>query len=363
MLPDTTPSVDFKSFPATTLSKASPAAPAAKRSLRRRGTEPASPAMPALPSVDEHPLTRRNYRVATSAIEEFVELVENCVRLLIPGALIHARPRMGKTHAIDYVALRLQRHRPDILVIRLSCEHHRTEFEGPFFSALLAAAGVRDQSLNSNAKRRFALLCRLREQLLLRRGYIVILLCDEAQRLSKHALEWLRDVHDQLGSQGTRLITFLVGQPQLLERKATYQLSGDEQIVARFMIEQLHFHGITDAKDAATCLASYDCSHYPEDGGPTFTEYFFPTAFSAGLRLEHSGTPIWNAFVQAHASAQLAGTVEIPMDYFTRAVESVLLRGPDIDSLGLQLSDGFWERAVAQSGYIAAQQTVRIPLR
>jgi hypothetical protein len=300
--------------------------------------------------------------VATAAIEAFVNLVEMCVRLMIPGALIHARPRIGKTHALDYVMLHLERHHPELLVLRLSCEHHRTEYEGPFFCALLAAAGVRDQTLNSNAKRRFALMCRLREQLLLRRGHVVVLLCDEAQRLSTHALEWLRDVHDQLGTQGARLITFLVGQPQLLERKAAYQLAGDEQIVARFMIEQLHFRGITDAKDAATCLASYDCSHYPQDGGPTFTQFFFPTAFGAGLRLEHVGATLWNAFVQAHAAAQLPGPVEVQMDYFTRAVESVLLRGPDCDSLGLQLDAVYWERAVAQSGYIAAQQTVRIPL-
>jgi hypothetical protein len=188
-----------------------------------------------------------------------------------------------------------------------------------------------------------------------------VLLCDEAQRLSKHALEWLRDVHDQLAQQGYRLITFLVGQPQLLEHKAQYQLSGDEQIVARFMIEQLHFRGIKDAADAATCLASYDCSRYPEDSGPTFTEFFFPQAAGAGLRPEHSAPALWNAFVQAHAAAQLQGTVEIQMDYFTRAVESVLLQGPNWDSLGLQLDAGHWEQAVNESGYIAAQHTVRVP--
>jgi len=95
-----------------------------------------------------------------------------------------------------------------------------------FFSALLAAAGVIDPGLTTNAKRRFALMCRLREQLLLRRGTIVVLLCDEAQRLSTDALEWLRDVHDQLQRQGSRLITFLVGQPKLLERKAEHDHRG-----------------------------------------------------------------------------------------------------------------------------------------
>jgi len=48
----------------------------------------------------------------------------------------------------------------------------------------------------------------------MRSGHIVVMLCDEAQRLSKHALKWLRDVHDQLAHHGLRLITFLVGEPR-----------------------------------------------------------------------------------------------------------------------------------------------------
>jgi hypothetical protein len=99
--------------------------------------------------VIEHPLTRRNYRVATAAIESFVDLVERCLRVLIPGALVYARPRMGKTHAVDYFCLHLARSRPDVLTLRMSCEFHRTDFEGPFFCALLIAAGASGGGLES----------------------------------------------------------------------------------------------------------------------------------------------------------------------------------------------------------------------
>lgn len=329
------------------------AIPQSRRRLHERRTVPTStPVRAAL----AHPLIRRNYRVATVAIEHLIDLIEHCVSLLIPGALIHARPRMGKTHAIDYAGIHLARHRPDILVLRMSCEHHRTQFEGAFFDSLLAAAGVRD-SEPSITEKRFALIRRLTEQLQVKQGYIVVLYCDEAQRLSRHALEWLRDVHDQLGLQGYRLVTFLVGQPQLMEQKAQYQLTGDEQIVARFMIEKLHFRGITDARDAATCLESYDLTRYPEETGPFFTEYFVPLAWAAGLRLVRSAAHLWDAFARAHKTAQLPGDVEIQMDYFTRAIESVLKSGPDWDSIGLELTEAHWEKAVRDSGYVAAQQT------
>jgi hypothetical protein len=243
----------------------------------------------------------------------------------------------------------------------MSCEHHRSsDFEGPFFSTLLSSGGVRHPQPKSITDKRFALMRRLSEQLQMRAGRILVLLCDEAQRLSKHALEWLRDVHDQLAHHGVRLLTFLVGQPQLTEQKAHYQLSGDEQIVARFMIEQQHFRGIGDAVDAATCLASYDLSRYPEATGRTFTEFFYPRVCEHGLLLEQSAAMLWNTFVNAHASAQLAGTVEIPMDYFTHAVESVLLQGEEWDAHDLALGIAQWERAIKDSGYVAAQQTVAV---
>lgn len=345
---------------------ASPANPAGARKPKSRPGTVWTPSLdatswtpPAL-TPQNHPLARRHYRVATSAIEEFVTLVDNCLRVLTPGALIHARPRMGKTHAVDYMVLHLSRARPSVLVLRMSCEYHRTDFEGAFFNSLLVATGQNNLKTTTISQKRFVLLQRIIEQLQRRAGHIVVLLCDEGQRLSKHALEWLRDVHDQLAHHGVRLLTFLVGQPQLLENKAMYQLSGDEQIVARFMIEQLHFRGITCAQDAATCMASYDQSRYPEETGPTFVEFYYPLAFGAGMRLERSGATAWNAFVNAHTSAQLAGPVEIPMDYFTRAVESVLTMGPKWDGIGLELTAVHWQRAVAESGYVAAQQTVRL---
>lgn len=39
------------------------------------------------------------------------------------------------------------------------------------------------------------------------------------------------------------------------------------------MIEQLHFRGIATVEAAATCLASYDLTRYPEKSGPTFTHF------------------------------------------------------------------------------------------
>jgi hypothetical protein len=55
---------------------------------------------------------------------------------------------MGKTHAIDHVCLHLARSRPDVLTLRMSCEFHRTDFEGPFFCSLLIAAGASGEKVD-----------------------------------------------------------------------------------------------------------------------------------------------------------------------------------------------------------------------
>ena len=66
----------------------------------------------------------------------------------------------------------------------MSCEHHRADFEGPFFSTLLSAVGVRHPQPKSITDKRFALMCRLSELLQMRSGHIVVLLCDEAQSIA-----------------------------------------------------------------------------------------------------------------------------------------------------------------------------------
>ncbi|MDM0071452.1 hypothetical protein [Variovorax sp. J31P207] len=120
------------------------------------------------------------------------------------------------------------------------------------------------------------------------------------------------------------------------------------------------FDAYSDVPCARTCLASYDLTHYPEDTGLAFTEFFFPRAFGSGLRLEDSAAAIWNEFIGAHAAAQLHEPAEIAMDYFTRAVEFALINGPQWDSLALELGASHWERAVRESGYVVAQRTVHL---
>jgi hypothetical protein len=76
------------------------------------------------------------------------------------------------------------------------------------------------------------------------------------------------------------------------------------------------------------------------------------------MRLEMSADFLWDAFAQAHQHAGLAGTVEIPMEYFSRAVEAILLDGLLQDALDFQLSERHWSTVVQHCGYVASEQAV-----
>jgi hypothetical protein len=60
----------------------------------------------------------------------------------------------------------------------------------------------------------------------------------------------------------------------------------------------------------------------------------------------------------AHAHAQLNGSPEIQMDYFTRAIECLLAQGTGFDDSSLKLDESYWSRAVEESGYVGAQRSV-----
>ena len=65
-------------------------------------------------SIDEHPLKRRIYRVPTPSIKAMINLVDECLFMFLGGALIHGRPRIGKSCAIDFVLTNLNAKSPKL---------------------------------------------------------------------------------------------------------------------------------------------------------------------------------------------------------------------------------------------------------
>lgn len=315
---------------------------------------------PMLP--ERHPLALRRYRLPTPAIAQMCGLIEHCLFLYTTGAAIYGRPRFGKSYAIDYARGELAQRWPQMSVYRVLCTRSQAPSEHGFFSNLLSAVG-HSASLNGSCTQlRARLSSKIREVAERRGDHRVVLFADEAQRMREIEFEWLRDVHDELALSELRLFVFLVGQPQLLAQKSAFQAQGQEQIVARFMVEELPFRGIRSVDDCATCLVAYDRGQHPPNSGWTYTRFFLAQAYEAGLRLANEANTLWNAFEDAHIRAGLSGDLEIPMKYFTAAIEGVLLRSMADDSPGFRFSEALWAQAVERSGYVKAQRAASVPI-
>ncbi|KFC68260.1 ATP-binding protein [Massilia sp. LC238] len=306
-------------------------------------------------SFDEHPMTLKTYIVPTPTIDALVERVKKLIRLRTPGALIYGFPRFGKTYSIRYVISTLRADFPKSVFISFGCEKKKTPSEDAFFTNLLAAAGHRHLS-GTNPKKRRRLIEKICE-MVDGSGYNwVVFFADEAQRLDVIEYEWLRDVHDDLERKGIRMLTLSVGQPQLLNVKSALRQSGQTQVVLRFMITEMRFDGLRSADDFATCLQAYDEAEYPLGSCWTYTRFFFPTAWSAGLRLVDHAGQLWAAFHRAHRNAGFQFDMEVPMQYFAYAVEIAFSEQTHLDSTTFAFTPEIWDQAVLDASYVAAQE-------
>jgi hypothetical protein len=286
-------------------------------------------------------------------------LVDECLFLYISGALVHGRPRMGKSYAIEFVRRDLEQRVPELSIYKMRCTRSQVPSENSFFTTLLSAAKHPAQSGGSKAALRGRLLHKLRQVADQRGDDRVVLFIDEAQNLKEIEYEWLRDLHDDLEYNELRLFTFLVGQTQLLAQKSVFQAQDKEQIVARFMVEELAFRGIASSGECGAVMAAYDQGEYPAASGWSYTRFYVPQAYSAGLRLGESATRLWGAFEEAHIAARIEGPVEIPMKYFTSAIEAALLLSTERDCPTLRFDAAFWAQMVDRSRYVMARHAAR----
>jgi hypothetical protein len=309
--------------------------------------------------IDEHPLKRRTYRVPTPSIKAVIALVDECLFMFVGGALIHGRPRMGKSCAIDFVITDLKARHPQLSTYKMRWIKPQVTSENAFFAALLHTVKHPAQPSASKSALRGRLVHKLRQVADTLGDDRVVLFIDEAQNLREIEYEWLRDVHDELENNGIRLFTFLFGQHQLLAQKSAFQAQDKEQIVARFMIEELAFRGIASEAECAAVMGAYDKGEFPAASGWNYTRFFIPLAHAAGLRIAESAPRLWRAFEDAHVKAQLDGSPEIPMKYFTAAIEAALLTCAERDVATLTLDAAFWTTMVERSRYVMARRAGR----
>jgi len=314
---------------------------------------------PAVPA-GTHPIETGRYVLPTPPVYNMLKTVTQWIDNRAPGGMIEGMQRFGKTSAIVYVKRRLPEFFGGRLpVLEFSCRDYRIASEGTFFEDLLRSFGHALYKSGKPAAKRDRLTEYLHEMVKASGQNRLVIFADEAQKLHEIQFRWLVDLYNDLDRLGVNTTVLLVGQPDLVHLRSTFETAGKMQIVGRFMVHHHHFGGLRNARDIKVCLNGYDeGSEHPEGSGWPYSRYYFPAAYASGWRLAQEADVLWAVFQEVRAEERLPGKAEIPMQYFSRSVEYILRRFGNLEQTSPQISKKIWKQAIESSGYHDAARYV-----
>ncbi len=307
---------------------------------------------PSLPP-GTHPVETGRYTLSTPPLGRFCDDLKGWIKNRATGAIVTGRPRTGKTRGIRFGVEEIRDELGTTFpIMTFSCEDHQRPTEARFFEFLLREFGHSLSHSGTTGAKRARLIQLLINKACTDHHSRLILIADEAQRLSTPQYNWLVDIYNVLDRHDIATTFVLVGQPELANQRDVFEQSKKMQIIGRFMVHLHEFSGLRNFKDFTYCLKGYDeGSEYPEGSGCSFTKYFFPSGFEAGWRLTDESKVLWQAFQEVRAEAMLPGKAEIPMQYFSRTVEYALRNYGSVEGGKPTISLEQWKEAIEQSGY------------
>lgn len=308
-------------------------------------------------SKGSHPIETGRYLLLTNEIEKLFKTVTGWIDRRSPGGIIYGRPRLGKTRAVTFLTQVIpQELEAKIPIFHTCCRQYKQVNENHFFEDILQDVGHIMSSIGKAQRKRNRLTHFFLEQAEASRQHRIVLFIDDAQRLFEIQYGWLMDLNNELDRAGVSLTVLLVGQKELLHQRSALIQAKKAQIIGRFMIHEYKFSGIENISDIEVCLKGYDMdSEFPENSGWSFVRYFFPEAFSHGLRLEQCAGDLHTVFQHLRQEAKVGRSFEIPMQYLTASIEYAL-RQFGANGHGVEwLTSAHWREAVIQSGYLEGE--------
>lgn len=309
--------------------------------------------------IGTHPIELGHYLIPTKEVLRLMENLKKIVMNRLPGMIVYGRPRLGKTSAIKFAIENLPAYMAAPLPILIANSNaYKVPSEEKFFVDLLQdfrfpftarrkPSDLRNQIVN--------LLMEKAEKSRLRR---IILIMDEAHRLTEFHFNWLMDIYNQLDREKISMSVISVGQEELLMRRTFFLEQKKSQIIGRFMTHEHRFFGLTsyeEIKRVLRCYDSPDISSYPENSGWSYTRYFFPEGYDKGYRLENDARTIYQQFMELRREHGVSSDLEIPMEYFAYSVENALKIYGAHGEQNECITSQQWLEAIKLTGYIESE--------
>jgi hypothetical protein len=321
----------------------------------RSANSPSRLVRPAV-AAGSHPIETTHYVICTPPILLLHDVVRQLIENRVPGAVIHSKPRKGKTRAIKYLIKQLpQTFGIQIPILYALCKEYRIPSEGRFLGDLLHSLGHSMWESGKASAKQHRLVEHLASKVDQSNQDRLILFLDEAQKLHEDHYNWLIDIYNELDQRDIALTVLLVGQDELMQQLTAFEQAHKTQILGRFMVHRFEFRGLTSREDIKRCLEAYDEIDFPSESGWSYTSYFFPAAFQHGFRINSCAQDLWQAFKETKENYCLPGPLDVGMQYFCRTVEYIM---KDNTTFGVQptLSRKMWKEAIEMSGFVAADR-------
>ena len=297
-----------------------------------------------------HPIEKDTAILPTNSMEQFVNVLLGWLAGRLTGAIVWGNQRVGKTQAIRYVMANGQSLLGSPIPISLLSAWdpaHSSLSENRFFRELLEAIGSPAQGSATAGNMRRSAIDVMTDQVRSAKEYRYLLFIDEAQWLAPVQLRYLMDLHNHLKIADIRLITILIGQPELMESKLSLRNTRQNHLLGRFMTATHQYTGLCEGTEfRRLCRALDSESEFPVGSGIQYTQYFVPKAYQSGWRLEKQAALIWRTLDHVMKENHVPSCKELPMQAIMAMVVWLLQALSDLDSAELCLERGMVEEAI-----------------
>ena len=281
----------------------------------------------------------------TSEIELACQMVASWVRCDNPGGYIHGLQRLGKSWCARYIyqavpmilggsTIAVLWHADDVKQSRVEFLRDRLrQLRHPGFNHRFAS--TLSQRLHDH----------LIQMVTMTRATRILLIMDEAHKMSEAHYHQMIQITDALVVDGVRSFFLQVGQQELKTHAATFELKTATQLTGRFFPVSHEFFGISLA-GLVKLLESMD-----GDAGSSVVERFLPERAARNWSLSSIAEEMSKAIQSLAPSGIEKECIRVPMQYARSALSTLIYRLREPGGHSIQVDDALLKECLEDVGF------------
>ena len=253
-----------------------------------------------------HPFYTGELILPTSTIDVVINKILYWYTCSIPGGVLWSYPRAGKSTAIEYIKINKAKiFNIDVPIFSYIADtKDYKKSPNNFYKSLLNKFNWAEEIDTSHIKggvtdneNRLVKLFTSRAIDTPEKKLIFII--DEAQYLGINELELLKSLTNKVRANGVKVISVLLGEPELNDKRKWLKQSRKTHLISRFFAQEERVPGLRSRKDIENLLRGYDLFDVKHKGKKCSTSnYFAPKAYREGFRLQNYSKEVWELFTR-----------------------------------------------------------------